>query len=167
MNSKNRTVLSSTKFEGLALTDLKKLSCELKQEWTDKMVILLFGPIGVGKTQIVKFFLEDQFTNQYSDQSAHKFSNQSICSPTFSLHNHYEFCDKAIDHIDLYRLDTEDELMSSGFWDVFSQQFGIIIIEWADKLNENDIPVDWPIWKIYMQFNFKNNLLRDIAIKKC
>jgi tRNA threonylcarbamoyladenosine biosynthesis protein TsaE len=48
-----------------------------------------------------------------------------------------------MDHVDLYRLESEEDLESTGFWDLFGQKKGLVVIEWSDRLNQDLLPLNW------------------------
>ena len=65
-----------------------------------------------------------------------------------SRHHIIESCEASLrrlgtDHLDLYRLESEDDLESTGFWDLFSEEKGLILIEWAERLNPAYLPTNW------------------------
>lgn len=89
-------------------------------------LILLSGDLGAGKTEFVK-------------RVARYFEIKNIVSPTFSLHQHFENSRIKIDHFDLYRLESLDDLESIGFWDILSEPC-LTLIEWPER-----VPVEyWP-----------------------
>jgi tRNA threonylcarbamoyladenosine biosynthesis protein TsaE len=92
--------------------------------------ILLSGPLGAGKTQLVKWFLEEMGLSD-------------TVSPTFAIHQSYAARLGAVDHVDLYRLKSDADLESSGFWDLFAQPAGLVFVEWADRLPESVWPAGW------------------------
>ena len=118
---------------------------ELVPSFSDKQLVLLNGDMGAGKTQIVKFILEE--LTQGKDE---------VASPTFALHNEYEVGSRLVDHIDLYRLENEEDLESSGFWDVFSKDEGLILIEWASKIDTSHYPMDWDL--IIINIDVRENI---------
>jgi len=61
-------------------------------------------------------------------------------SPTFTYINEYHGSSQDIIHIDAYRLNNGQELISMGIWEYF-ESGAIIIIEWADIVAEA-IPED-------------------------
>ncbi len=103
-------------------------------------VLLLKGLVGVGKTQFVRFLVEE-------------LGAKEACSPSFAIHNSYLVSNGHVDHIDLYRLEDEEDLESTGFWDLFTQQKGLIIVEWAERLNESFLPPGWRIRSIELSFS--------------
>lgn len=116
--------------------NLEELGQWVKNTLLKKMMgqdlLLLNGEMGVGKTEIVK-----QIINQLSG------GHDEACSPSFTLHNEYKVKDVIIDHIDLYRLEDESDLESMGFWDLFEKPHGLIIIEWANRVDASFFPSDW------------------------
>ena len=99
-----------------------------------KQIILLNGEMGSGKTEFVK-----QILSLLSDHLA--------TSPSFAIHNSYQATyngvELAIEHLDLYRLSSEEDLQSVGFWDLFENEQAIIIVEWANKLELSRLPRSW------------------------
>ena len=117
---------------------LKWASREQTRQWVHAYVrelrrpcvVLLSGPLGVGKTQLVKWFLEE-------------LGFEETVSPTFAIHQTYHSKGGPIDHVDLYRLKSDADLESSGFWDLFLQPKALVFVEWADRLPDSVWPRDW------------------------
>lgn len=88
-------------------------------------LIYLYGDLGSGKTAFVKGLAQalgiDHFT---------------IKSPTYNYIRKYG----NLYHIDLYRLDIIDELLGREIQELAHNKKNIIIIEWADKLGDLDLP---------------------------
>jgi len=70
-----------------------------------------------------------------------------------------------VHHLDLYRLESEDDLESTGFWDLFTLKHGFIAIEWAERLNANFLPKDWPTYQVKIGFH-QDETQRTLAITK-
>ena len=80
----------------------------------------LIGDLGAGKTHFTKgFALGIQCESQ-------------VTSPTFSLLHEYREGSSCLYHFDLYRLESEMELIEIG-WEDYLEIDGICIVEWADK----------------------------------
>jgi len=82
-------------------------------------LILLQGPMGAGKSTFTKgigFSLSIP---------------ETIISPTFVLVREYGSPIRLV-HVDLYRVDTLDELQDMGIQDILNRDI-IRVIEWADK----------------------------------
>ncbi len=96
--------------------------------------IALFGDLGVGKTAFTR-----GLASVISPASR-------VRSPTFALVNEYpskagtpRFT--AIFHFDMYRIASEDELDSIGFWDYPSRR-GLIVTEWSENITSS-LPGDY------------------------
>jgi tRNA threonylcarbamoyladenosine biosynthesis protein TsaE len=97
-------------------------------------LVLLRGPLGAGKTTLVKGIAE-------AFDSA---PEEEVTSPTFTLVHEYRGPRVSVYHIDLYRIDTERELATLGLEDLF-EPTNVLLIEWGDKfprlLRDRDIEI--------------------------
>lgn len=80
-------------------------------------VIALTGPIGSGKTQFIKGFCRRLGIDE-----------STVTSPTFSIAHEYDGRHRIV-HLDLYRLESEEEAARLGFEEYLSQE-SIALIEW-------------------------------------
>lgn len=101
----------------------------------DLQIILLNGPMGAGKTLWVRECVE-------------ALGGKWVSSPSFAIIQRYATRSLSIDHVDLFRLKDENDLESTGFWDLFDSESGWIFIEWADRLSEKLWPRRRSIWNI-------------------
>lgn len=85
-------------------------------------VIALSGPLGAGKTQFVKGLARGLG------------SAARVHSPTFTLVTEYGGGRLKLFHLDLYRLETPDQIHSAGI-EEFLQPDGVVVIEWAERLD--------------------------------
>lgn len=87
--------------------------------------LALYGDLGVGKTA---------FTRGVASVIA---PNSLVRSPTYALVNEYRAVAgirfRSLFHFDMYRIDSEDDLDSIGFWD-YPDRNGLILIEWSEKI---------------------------------
>ena len=107
-------------------------------EFEPGTVILLFGDLGVGKTFFVQTVIR-------------LLGGEKVFSPTYSLINNYQTRSfKKIYHVDLYRLKDDEDMESTGFWDLFNNRV-LVFIEWADRLEFSQLPIDWKKIQIHIQ----------------
>ncbi len=81
-----------------------------------------------------------------------------VTSPTFALVN--EYCGKInLYHFDMYRIQSEDDLESSGFWD-YDFRNNIAVIEWSENITGF-----LPESTIYITINAVGDTDREIIIE--
>ena len=112
------------------------LSSEIKtEELAKKLVkkikpgntVFLYGEMGVGKTTFIKYFI-----NEFQKKNNLKITD--VTSPTFNLLNEYEIDKFKINHYDLFRLKSNEEIKNL---DLFSEkQNTITLIEWPQMIKE-------------------------------
>jgi len=83
--------------------------------------IALYGPLGAGKTALVRGIAEGLGA-----------SPTAVTSPTFVVIHEYDQGRLPLAHVDLYRIRSPRELESTGLIEYFSGQT-VTAIEWADK----------------------------------
>ena len=110
-------------------------------------VIFLDGPLGVGKTQLSKFILA--FLG---------YDAEKVFSPTFTICNRYEFDEKLVLHIDLYRLEQEEEIYLAGLTDEVDDS-DLLIVEWSEKFDQS---IWGPGLKLQMDFDSQQNRILKI-----
>jgi tRNA threonylcarbamoyladenosine biosynthesis protein TsaE len=88
-------------------------------------VIALVGPLGSGKTHLIKGIVKGLGVEDAADE---------VTSPTFVLVNEYS---GRLDvfHIDAYRLDSIAQFEQIGF-DDYCCPGSVVLIEWADKIEK-------------------------------
>jgi len=84
------------------------------------LVLALSGDLGAGKTQLVRGLARGLG------------SPARVHSPTFSLVNIYSGGRLTLFHLDLYRLETSDQIASAGLEEYLTPD-GITAIEWAER----------------------------------
>ena len=116
----DRIDLSSEKeTEELASTFLKKIK--------PGCFIFLYGEIGVGKTTFIRYLI-----NQF--QKLNKLEITEVTSPTFNLLNEYPINNFKINHYDLFRLKSSEEIKNL---DLFEDNKNIItLVEWPQIIKE-------------------------------
>ena len=121
---------SEKKTEKFALKFLKKIK--------SKDVIFLYGEMGVGKTTFVKYLINgfQKENNQITTE---------VTSPTFNILNEYQIKKIKINHYDLYRLNSVNELKDLNLFD--DKLNSITLIEWPQIIIEKP--------KQLIELNFK------------
>jgi len=84
------------------------------------LVIGLCGDLGTGKTQLVKGLARGLGITA------------RVHSPTFTLVNIYQGGRLTLFHLDLYRLDTVEQIVAAGL-EEYLRPAGVSVIEWADR----------------------------------
>ena len=84
------------------------------------MVIGLCGDLGAGKTQLVKGLARGLGITA------------RVHSPTFALVNIYNGGRLTLFHLDLYRLDTREQILAAGL-EEYLKPAGVTVIEWAER----------------------------------
>ena len=90
---------------------------EAKAGW----VIGLSGDLGAGKTQLVKGLARGLGVNA------------RVHSPTFTLVNEYAGGRLPLFHLDLYRLESREQITAAGLEEFLFQPQGIAVIEWFER----------------------------------
>ena len=85
-------------------------------------VVLLFGPLGAGKTQFVRGL-----------SAGLGLDPAQVASPSYALIHEYSGR-ITLYHVDLYRLSTAD-LPDLGLEDLYGGR-NVVVIEWAERLEE-------------------------------
>ena len=85
--------------------------------------VALYGDLGVGKTAFVR-----GFTSVFAPSARVK-------SPTFALVNEYRGDKITLYHFDMYRINGEFDLETTGFYDYMSDD-SIIAAEWSENIED-------------------------------
>ena len=112
---------------------------------TKNTLILLNGDLGSGKTCLTQGILKGLDSDEYAR------------SPTFLLKIEYSGKIK-VQHIDLYRLNEESEIIELDLEEDFNDD-NVTIIEWANK-----IKYSYPKENITMNFDYIDETSRKITI---
>lgn len=90
------------------------------------VVVGLYGNLGAGKTTFTKSIAKVLGVEE------------TITSPTFVIEKIYELTNQKfthIIHIDAYRIEREEELVSLGFKEIIKDPNNLILIEWPEKIS--------------------------------
>jgi tRNA threonylcarbamoyladenosine biosynthesis protein TsaE len=86
-------------------------------------LIVLRGDLGAGKTTLVKGVAAALGAAEAED----------VTSPTFTLVHEYVGRKVRLYHLDLYRLETERELLTLGLEEISEQPDALMLVEWGEK----------------------------------
>lgn len=96
--------------------------------------VVLIGDMGAGKTTFVSSLCR-------------LLNIEDVSSPTFTLVNRYDADPLTVYHMDLYRLESDVDLVGLGLQDVFERPNALFFVEWGEKildeLDGNVIRMDW------------------------
>ena len=84
-------------------------------------VLALFGPMGMGKTAFTRGVARGLGVRG------------EVSSPTFALVHQYGNGEHALYHFDMYRVESYEDLYSTGFFD-YLDYGGILAIEWSENI---------------------------------
>ena len=127
-----------------SIQETKGLAERLAKDIKPGVTLALCGDLGSGKTTFTRFLVEALG------------SDARVQSPTFVVARKY----KNINHIDLYRLTTKEEVRDIGIEEFLSDKEAINIIEWPE-LAEEFLPKD----TIRIYFEYVDDEKRKIRIQ--
>lgn len=104
-----------------------RLGLEIGKQLRPGSVVALHGPLGAGKTTLVKGIARSLNIEE------------AVTSPSFTLIAEYEGSREGnpltLHHIDLYRISHPQEVEDLGMEEILNGE-GICVIEWAEKVSE-------------------------------
>lgn len=102
----------------------ESLASYISENENGNVFIAMYGDLGVGKTAFVR-----GLASVISPESA-------VRSPTFALVNEYrnKKNGKKLYHFDVYRIESEDDLYSIGFYDYLEDRNAVCAVEWSENI---------------------------------
>ena len=145
------TAIKSDKIDLSSEKETEKLASTFLKKIKPGCFIFLYGEIGVGKTTFIRYLI-----NQF--QKLNKLEITEVTSPTFNLLNEYQINDFKINHYDLFRLKSTEEIKNL---DLFEDNKNIItLVEWPQIIKEK------PKNLIELVFEYgKDHKTRSVQIK--
>src|SRR6516164_7911193 len=107
-------------FESHSAAETESLGEQWGHEAKSGLVIALSGDLGAGKTQLVKGIARGLGIST------------RVHSPTFTLVNIYTGVRLTLYHLDLYRLETLEQILSAGL-EEYLKPDGVAVVEWAER----------------------------------
>jgi tRNA threonylcarbamoyladenosine biosynthesis protein TsaE len=117
------TTSKETVFESRSPSETQALGRSLGLQRPTGGYFHLEGELGAGKTLFAKGIA-----------SAYGIDPERVVSPTFALVNRYSTEGQTVYHIDLYRIDSERELVELGLEEIEEEPGVVLIVEWPEKL---------------------------------
>ena len=99
--------------------ETEELGLKLSGKLKGNEIIAFYG--GMGKTTFIRGLMKGLN------------AEDEVSSPTFAIVNEYDGKYKVY-HFDMYRVQSEEDLESTGFYDYIDN--GILLIEWSENVEE-------------------------------
>ena len=145
------TVIKSDKIDLSSEKKTEEFASKFLKKIKPGYSIFLYGEIGVGKTTFIRYLI-----NKF--QKLDKLEITEVTSPTFNLLNEYQINELKINHYDLFRLKSAEEIRNL---DLFEENKNIItLVEWPQMIKEK------PKNLIELVFEYgKDHKTRSVQIK--
>ena len=109
-------------YQAFCESDTEKIGEEIASTLKSGDFVALFGEMGSGKTVFTRGFVRNLIPDA------------RVSSPTYAVLNVYEGDKVTVNHFDMYRVTSEDDLLSTGYEEVISD--GITVCEWPENIKE-------------------------------
>ena len=145
------TAIRSDKIDLSSEKKTEELASKFSKKLKPGNVVFLYGEMGVGKTTFIRYLI-----NEFQKNNRLKISE--VTSPTFNLLNEYQINQIKINHYDLFRLKTVEEIKNL---DLFADDVNTVtLIEWPQIIKEK------PKNLIELTFKYeKDHQARSVQIK--
>jgi tRNA threonylcarbamoyladenosine biosynthesis protein TsaE len=87
------------------------------------MIVVLRGEVGAGKTTLVKGIAA----------ALGAAAEDEVTSPTFTIVHEYEGTAVRLFHLDLYRLETEEQIAVLGIDEMAGYANSLVLVEWGER----------------------------------
>ena len=135
-------VTSSDKIDLSSEKKTEELASKFSKKIKPGNMVFLYGEMGVGKTTFIRYLI-----NQI--QKDNDLDITEVTSPTFNLLNEYQINQIKINHYDLFRLKSGEEIKNL---DIFEDKINTVtLIEWPQIIKEK------PKNLIELFFEYENN----------
>ena len=87
------------------------------------LVVVLRGEVGAGKTTLVKGIAA----------ALGAAAEDEVTSPTFTIVHEYQGTSVRLFHLDLYRLETEEQIAVLGLDEMAGYENSLVLVEWGER----------------------------------
>ncbi len=105
------------------IEEIPRIAQELQPFLENYPIITFTGPLGAGKTTLIKELMKGLGIDV-----------DEVTSPTFTYLNLYRLPEKMVYHFDLYRIKQMQDFIDAGFAEYLYQPDSIAIIEWPEVI---------------------------------
>jgi len=140
-------------FETKSEEETIELGRAIARELPRKAVVLLIGNLGAGKTTLAKGIISGLGAAE----------PEEVTSPTFTLIHEYgpgEGNNARVYHVDLYRLDTPEQVATLGLEEVLDRE-AIVLVEWGERF-----PDLFPAARIEIHLQAFSGAMRQVIINQ-
>ena len=121
----------------------QKAAAEIATMLQGTEVVAYFGDLGAGKTTFTRYLCEALGVRD------------EVTSPTFAMVHEYHSGPFPVYHFDMYRVEGEDSLFSTGYYDYLRR--GLLLIEWSENIREL-LPED--AWRLTLSYADEGRVIR-------
>lgn len=121
----------------------QKAAAEIATMLQGTEVVAYFGDLGAGKTTFTRYLCEALGVRD------------EVTSPTFAMVHEYHSGPFPVYHFDMYRVEGEDSLFSTGYYDYLGR--GLLLIEWSENIREL-LPED--AWRLTLSYADEGRVIR-------
>lgn len=126
----------------------KNLAQNLSKTLKPGDFLAFYGNLGSGKTTFIQGLAEGLGIKR------------RIISPTFIIIRTYKLRINNFYHIDLYRIESKNDLLGLGIDEIIEDKNNIVAVEWAEKMEDM-----LPDKRIELYFKYVDEDTREISIK--
>ena len=116
-------VLREKRFKTRSVEGTLALGERIAEMLRPPMLVILRGEVGAGKTTLVKGIAA----------AIGAASEDDVTSPTFTLLHEYVGPKVHLFHLDLYRLETEEQIAVLGLHEMMEEPNALVLVEWGER----------------------------------
>ena len=121
------TATKSVKIDLSTENKTEELAIKISKKLNLGDIVFFYGEMGVGKTTFIKYLIQELQKSKNSKKT-------EVTSPTFNLLNEYQINKIKINHYDLFRLKSNEEVKNLGLFTDRSNT--ITLVEWPQIIKE-------------------------------